>query len=266
MIIHRIKYFSAQKKAIIELSSSSVKLLIGTEGNTNLRAFKTFSKRTVTTDGLRGGKMDIKWYSSKILPVIDEYVGICNSEGVDNIICIATAVYRDSKNCSEIFNLIKERTGIEPILLSGNEEAELSSKAYMKLNKGNQDWILFIDQGRGSTEFVLTNPRGRVNLVYSFPHGNADIRLLHESGIISLLDKSKIIQGIIGRSISMNARLVGGGGILTKNAGFRGGQFINLKKLEGEILCIYRYILEKIQNNKMQINPGDTSLGAFYVY
>lgn len=266
MIIHRIKYFSTQKKAIIELSSSSVKLLIGTNGSTNLRAFKALSEKTTTTNGLKGGKMNIKWYSSKVLPVISKYVGICNSEGVDNITCIATAVYRDSKNCSEIFNLIKEKTGIEPILLSGNEEAELSSRAYMKLNRGNQDWTLFIDQGRGSTEFVLTNPKGRVNLVYSFPHGNADIRSLHESGIISLLDKSRVIQGIIERTISMNARLVGSGGILTKNAGFKGGQNITSKDLEEEIFCIYRYILEKTENNKMQINPGDTSLGAFYVY
>lgn len=266
MIIHRIKYFSIKKKAILELSSSSVKLLIGNEGNTNLRMFKTFSERTVTTNGLRGGRMNLKWYKSKVLPTIIKYVRICETEGVDNITCIATAVYRNSVNYSEIFDLIREETGVEPILLSGDEEAELSSKAYAKLSKGSQGYVLFIDQGRGSTEFVLTNPRGRVNMVYSFPHGNADIRSLRESGIISFMENNKAIQGVIERVISMNALIVGSGGILTKNAGFKKGQNVRLSKLGEEIFCIFRYILEKTGNSKMQINPGDTSLGAFYVY
>jgi len=40
------------KKAVIELSSSSVKLLIGPIGSTSLNSFKTLSERTKTTDGL----------------------------------------------------------------------------------------------------------------------------------------------------------------------------------------------------------------------
>ena len=266
MIIYRLKRFSSNKKAIIELSSSSVKLLIGQEGSINLNQFKSFSERTTTTKGLKGNLMDIQWYKSNILPVIIKYKDICDSNGVSNIICIATAVYRNSNNYSDIFKLIYEETGIKPILLSGEQEAALSPKAYMKLNRRNKDWILFIDQGRGSTELTLTNPVGSILTSYSFSHGNADIRSFGTDRIITCLENDRIVQKIIKQSINKKAKLVASGGILTKNAGFKKGQLIISDDIQDNIFCILKYILEKTQSNRIQINPGDSILGAFYTF
>ena len=266
MIIYRSKSFSTVKKAIIELSSSSVKLLIGQEGSTNINQFKSFSERTTTTKGLRAGRMDIRWYKSNILPVIVRYKNICDSSGVDNIICIATAVYRNSSNYSDIFKIIQEETNIKPILISGEQEAALSPSAYMKLNKRNKDWILFIDQGRGSTEITLTNPVGSTLMSYSFPHGNADIRSLSSEKIISYLEKDRDVQKIIKQAVNKKARLVASGGILTKMAGFKKGQLVESKDFNDDIFCVLDYILTKTQNSHIQVNPGDSILGAFYTF
>lgn len=266
MLIYRSKSFSTVKKAIIELSSSSVKLLIGQEGSTNINQFKSFSERTTTTKGLRAGQMDIRWYKSNVLPVIVKYKNICDSIGVDNIICIATAVYRNSRNYSDIFKLIQEETGIKPVLISGEQEASLSSVAYMKLNKRNKNWILFIDQGRGSTEMTLTSPVGSILVSYSFPHGNADIRALGSERIISYLDDDRNVQKIIKQAVTKKAELVASGGILTKMAGFKKGQLVEPKDFNDDIFCVLNYIFTKTQNKHILVNPGDSILGAFYTF
>lgn len=254
------------KKAVIELSSSSVKLLIGPIGSTSLNSFKTLSERTKTTDGLQGNKMNLSWYQKNVLPTIIEYKNICDKEGVNNIVSTATAVYRKSANCSEVFDLVEEAIGVRPILLSGQQEAELAPLSYLTLNKNYRGWILFIDQGRGSTELSLVSPQRIITKNYSIPHGNNDIREMGVKNIVNDLERNKEVQNILSKAIKNDAILVASGGILTKNAGFEKGSFISENSLKEDIFCIFKYIMQKTDNESLQINVGDSTLGAFYKY
>lgn len=171
MIIKR-----GDKRAILELSSSSVKLLIGPSGTPRgMNSFSSISEKTSTTEGLQGGRMNIDWYKSHVLPEIIKFRDYCDRSGVSQIECIATAVYRKSENRDDIFNLIKDTVDINPILASGEFEASLAPLGFVSTSKID-GWKLFIDQGRGSTELTLMNPMNTVVTSYSIPYGNADLR------------------------------------------------------------------------------------------
>ena len=86
----------------------------------------------------------------------------------NNRYCFATAAIRSSRNKKEILDYLKSKFGINCRILSKEEEATYTAKAfrYTSINHYNgknlvdnhqNKKIIFIDQGGGSTEFILFN-------------------------------------------------------------------------------------------------------------
>ena len=91
----------------------------------------------------------------------EEYAQIIAKYGVDKIRFVATSASRDAKNREEFFTGIKERLGVIPEVISGDEEATLSFKGVTSSFKEEDEPVLVVDIGGGSTEFVL-GQRGQV--------------------------------------------------------------------------------------------------------
>ena len=75
--------------------------------------------------------------------------------GVDAIRFVATSASRDARNREDFISGVRERLGVEPEVVSGDQEARLSFTGAVRGLPGVQGRVLVVDIGGGSTEFVL---------------------------------------------------------------------------------------------------------------
>lgn len=91
----------------------------------------------------------------------DEYAELLRHHGVQALRFVATSATRDAANREEFTAGIRSRLGVEPEVVSGTEEAELSfTGATSVLGHRDDGDVLVVDLGGGSTEFVVGNAAG----------------------------------------------------------------------------------------------------------
>lgn len=138
---------------------------------------------------------------------------------VQAIRAVATSAMRDAQNANEVINKIKNQTGIQIEVISGQEEAELIMSNFFLHEKPNKHPFLVIDVGGGSTEISYFS-NGKRKASKSFEIGT--IRLLknkvHESLWNELnawinenipLEKNLLLYGT-GGNINKIHKLIGG--------------------------------------------------------
>lgn len=89
----------------------------------------------------------------------DEYAGVIAEHGVSELRFVATSATRDASNREEFFAGVRARLGVDPEVISGDEEANLSfrgaTRALADDASDHPTPYLVVDIGGGSTEFVL---------------------------------------------------------------------------------------------------------------
>ena len=91
----------------------------------------------------------------------DEYAALIREHGAERVRFVATSASRDAQNRDEFVAGIRERLGVEPEVITGDEEAALSfAGATSVLGGSNGSKTLVVDLGGGSTEFVLGTSDG----------------------------------------------------------------------------------------------------------
>lgn len=92
----------------------------------------------------------------RTLAAARRYADLCHRHEVHSIRFVATSATRDAQNRKIFVAGIKEALGVEPEVIPGAEEAELSFTGAVTGLPGGQDTpFLVVDLGGGSTEFVL---------------------------------------------------------------------------------------------------------------
>lgn len=177
------------KCAVIELSTSSVKLLVNTDpiatasGPFDFDHFFRDSERTDTGLMLSfDNMMNIQSFVEKVLPVIKEYERRARTQYyVDVIFTVATAAYRTAGNKREILRLIKKETGLNVRILPKDEEATATLWAYIFSTRDKAKLLSFenlalLDQGAGSTEISLFQNK-KLIFSHSFEIGSMLLKL-----------------------------------------------------------------------------------------
>lgn len=85
----------------------------------------------------------------------EEYRQLIELHSVRAVRFVATSASRDVSNRAEFIAGVRDRLGIEPEVITGTEEAELSFLGAVRGLPELQSPILVVDIGGGSTEFVL---------------------------------------------------------------------------------------------------------------
>ena len=86
----------------------------------------------------------------------DEYAALISEHGAQKVRFVATSATRDAENRKEFTEGIRARLGVEPEVISGDEEAGLSFAGASSVLAGDEGArTLVVDLGGGSTEFVL---------------------------------------------------------------------------------------------------------------
>lgn len=114
----------------------------------------------------RTGRLD-EGALTRTLEVVSAYAEVCRSLGAQRIRFVATSATRDASNRAVFVDGVRERLGIEPEVVSGQEEARLSfagaalclaGQAAGQDGTGSVSGVgrrLVVDLGGGSTELVL---------------------------------------------------------------------------------------------------------------
>lgn len=85
----------------------------------------------------------------------ERYAAIVRDLGAERIRFVATSASRDAENRDVFVAGVLERIGVEPEVISGDEEAALSFAGATRGLVGGAPPYLVVDIGGGSTEFVL---------------------------------------------------------------------------------------------------------------
>lgn len=94
---------------------------------------------------------------------IEEYAALIKEHGANKIRFVATSATRDAKNRHEFIAAVRTRLGVDPEVVSGDEEAALSFAGALSISPAAPgDTVLVVDLGGGSTEFVLGGAHGPV--------------------------------------------------------------------------------------------------------
>jgi exopolyphosphatase/guanosine-5'-triphosphate,3'-diphosphate pyrophosphatase len=93
---------------------------------------------------------------ARTLAVAGEYTRGCRAAGVAAVRFVATSATRDARNRAEFVDGVRRVVGVDPEVVSGEEEARLSFVgATLSLGGRFPAPHLVVDIGGGSTEFVL---------------------------------------------------------------------------------------------------------------
>lgn len=157
--------------AIIDIGSNTIRMNVYRFENQEIVTL--FSKKE--TAGL------LSYVSKKIMQptgikllyeTLQSFKKIVSHLKIDKISAFATASLRNIKNTEEVLEKVKENTGIEINILSGEQEGKLSfSGATYHTSHTNG---LFIDLGGGSCEFVLFKNK-ETETVFSIPYGSLSL-------------------------------------------------------------------------------------------
>lgn len=168
--------------AAIDIGSNAARLLIS-EVKKNSSGNTVFTKLNLLRIPLRLG-MDV-FRTGKIGPgrskmMIDSikiFSDLMKIYKVSSYRACATSAMRDAKNGPELIDLIRETSGIEIEIISGDEEASLIYENHAEKNLDDGATALYIDVGGGSTELMLFE-KGALAFKKSFNIGT--LRLLND--------------------------------------------------------------------------------------
>ncbi|MEW2164333.1 Ppx/GppA phosphatase family protein [Streptomyces sp. NPDC007084] len=93
-----------------------------------------------------------------------EYAGVIKEHGAERVRFVATSASRDAENRADFVRGVLDILGVEPEVISGDQEAEFSFTGATRELKGSDDLArpyLVVDIGGGSTEFVVGADRVR---------------------------------------------------------------------------------------------------------
>lgn len=110
-----------------------------------------------------------------LMQTMKAYKHLMNAYQVDAVKACATSAMRDASNASEIIHNVKQQTGIEIEVISGDMEANLVYENHVAENMDKDHSYMYIDVGGGSTELSFFS-NGK--LVFKKSYNIGTIRLL----------------------------------------------------------------------------------------
>jgi exopolyphosphatase / guanosine-5'-triphosphate,3'-diphosphate pyrophosphatase len=138
--------------AAIDCGTNSIKILIG-----DLPAISVRESRMVRLgQGVDATGSLAEEALARTFAAVDEFAVLIRAHGVDRVRFCATSATRDARNAEVFTTGVRERLGVVPEVLSGDEEAALVfAGATRTLRAELEPPVLVVDIGGGSTELVL---------------------------------------------------------------------------------------------------------------
>jgi exopolyphosphatase / guanosine-5'-triphosphate,3'-diphosphate pyrophosphatase len=143
--------------AVVDIGSNSTRLLIAdvNEG----RVTDELERRSTVTRLGAGVDSDGRLSEEamrRVYDTLDDYKAQMDGHHCEHSVAVLTSAVRDSANGEEFADSVRTRYGLEPHVLSGDEEAQMTFRGATSERDGDvREPTLVFDIGGGSTEIVI---------------------------------------------------------------------------------------------------------------
>ncbi len=173
---------SHSRRAVIDVGTNSVKLLVADIDGRDVRPVCEESKQTRLGQGFYKAHRLQPEPIAKTAAAIASYAGKARELHADTIRVIATSAARDAKNPQDLLSAVEKESGLKVEIISGEQEAEWVFQGVSTDPQLASQALLLLDVGGGSTEFILGSgghnhfsksfPLGTVRLMEDLPHSD----------------------------------------------------------------------------------------------
>jgi exopolyphosphatase/guanosine-5'-triphosphate,3'-diphosphate pyrophosphatase len=146
----------ADRFAVVDVGTNSVKFHIGERlADGTWRTIVDRAEVTRLGEGLEeAGRVQDEPFE-RTVAAIDDMAGEAGRSGVEAIAAVGTAGLRRASNRAEFVEAVRDRTGVEVEIISGEEESRLAYRAARaELQVGDGSLVVF-DTGGGSSQFTF---------------------------------------------------------------------------------------------------------------
>jgi exopolyphosphatase/guanosine-5'-triphosphate,3'-diphosphate pyrophosphatase len=151
-------------KALIDLGTNTFNLIIANVVNGNIEnLYSTKEGVALGMGGINESRIS-KDAVERAISCLKNFKLKCEEYRVEKITAIGTSAIRDAKNQLEFIQTVKAETEIEIQVVSGEEEARLIYDG-IRLTYSFDEPSIIMDIGGGSTEFILADSKGIIDLI-----------------------------------------------------------------------------------------------------
>ena len=150
-----------RRVAAIDCGTNSIRLLIAErDGSSGLRDLERRLEIVRLGQGVDATGEFHPDALRRTFAAVEEYAELIKKADVpvERVHFVATSAARDAKNRDRFFAGIKERLGVEPDVISGKSEAQLSFIGALSRVTPDGEPVLVMDIGGGSTELIIGTP------------------------------------------------------------------------------------------------------------
>ncbi len=143
--------------AVIDFGTNTTRLLVAEVEDGHVVELE---RRTVITSlgqGVDSSGRLAQEAMDRVSEAIAVYREVIDRLGVERVVALATSAMRDAENGPEFREHLKQRFGIDPRTISGDEEARLTFLGATSERNDDGESVV-IDIGGGSTEYVVGRP------------------------------------------------------------------------------------------------------------
>ncbi|MFZ4785776.1 MAG: Ppx/GppA phosphatase family protein [Flavobacteriales bacterium] len=258
------------KFAAIDIGSNAIRLLIeevhldGEEYHVEKVSLTRVPVR-LGEDVFTKGKIS-KEKIDQLVNTMFAFYFLMDVHGIQLMRACATSAMREAKNSKSVLKKIKDTTGLQIEILSGDEEANLIFANYFAQNLHQEGTYLYIDVGGGSTELTLLRNGKRLK-GKSFELGT--VRMLSGASDNKVWDKARRwIQSALENDEEITAIGTGGNiNTLFKIAGKKPTQLISRTEIEHLYERISALSMDqRITKMRMKPDRADVIIPACEIY
>ena len=143
--------------AVVDIGSNSTRLLVAeVEGDRVRQELERESQVTRLGQGVDANGKLAEEAMQRVYDTLSEYRRLIDRHDCERAVAVLTSAVRDAANGAEFAGTVRERFGIEPHVLTGDHEAQLTFLgATSERDPADDTPTLVIDIGGGSTEVVV---------------------------------------------------------------------------------------------------------------
>ncbi|MBI3878977.1 MAG: Ppx/GppA family phosphatase [Verrucomicrobia bacterium] len=157
-------------RAVIDVGTNSVKLLVGDVHGHEVRPLHETSHTTRLGRGFYETQLLQPEPIRLTVAAIGDFAAQARQLGAISLRVVATSAARDAKNPAEFLKAVRDATGLEVEIVSGEQEADWVFRGVTTDPGLAAQTVVILDVGGGSTEFIL-GERGEKKFRGSFNLG-----------------------------------------------------------------------------------------------
>lgn len=154
-MVNRLDEILNQKNkpcAVMDIGTNSTRMLIFREDQGDLVRINKSVRYTRMGQGVNESKRLHPDAMKRNTEALEEFLKISSDYEVQDFYIFGTSAMRDAGNTAEYQQSVKERLGLDVVVIGGEEEAQLG---FMGVSQCFDEKVLVFDIGGGSTEFIL---------------------------------------------------------------------------------------------------------------